>query len=293
MRRRETRFCFAGSNTALLTNAVEGSPILVSYADIRTRPRWWEETLRPALEEKRFPFAILDSGAFTVQSQGICIDVEEYAAFAAAHRHLFDVIVNLDSIAGDLEESRANLATLRAAGVPAIPVFHEGEPWAELETMLGDTDFIGLGFARIKGRLANSISDRRAWLADAFERIGGRARVHGFAMTRHAPEFPFYSVDSTTWISEFCGIARRTPGRCYTGPHGIGGELARRLAGWTRSELARLAVASYRVGRAGGGVAENVERDARGQARTLLRRFGAEIERALASIEADRLAAAA
>jgi len=272
--------CFAGSNTPMLTEALEGQPILVSYADVRPgggRERWFRNTLRPMLERKAFSFVMLDSGAFTVISQGITIDVDAYAAFAADHAELFDVVVNLDSIAGDLDESRRNLETLRAAGVEAMPVFHEGETWDELETMLERSDYIGLGFARVEGgRMANPLADRREWLAQAFAKIGGRAKVHGFAMTRHALEVPFYSVDSSTWIAEYRGLRKQTPGAIFEGTHGIGGELALRLKAATMPELLELVVDSYatRAAAEPSAMDDQIERDSRGQARTVFRRFG-------------------
>lgn len=273
--------CFAGSNTPTLTEPLVGRPILVSYADVRGRRSWWNNTLRLLLEAKAFPFVVLDSGAFAVQSSGISIDVEAYAAFAAEFQGLFDVVVNLDSIAGDLEESRRNLATLRAAGVRAIPVFHEGEPVEELEAMLEESDFIGLGFARVGPRLKNKAPERRRWLEETFERVGARAKIHGFAMTRHADEFPFYSVDSTTWISEYRGLRDRAPGEPVTKTHGVGGELA------------TLAVGSYDEPSGWTKAAPEIERDSKGQARTALRRYGARLEAALGGIEAARLAEAA
>lgn len=285
--------CFAGSNTPLLTGALVGEPILVSYADIRSRRTWWNTTLRPLLEARAFSFVILDSGAFTVQSSGISIDVEAYAAFAAENLELFDVVVNLDSIAGDLEESRRNLATLRAAGVPAIPVFHEGEPFEELEKILAESDFVGLGFARVGPRLKNKSPARLSWLEETFEKIGDRAKVHGFAMTRLADDFPFFSVDSTTWISEHRAARDRFPGEKVEKTHGVGGELAERLECWTDEEVVSFVVGSYAAPSGWKTAAAEIERDSKGQARTVFRRYGNRLEDALRATEAGRLAEAA
>ena len=87
------RIHFAGINTTPLASATEGRDILVSYADVIRQPGWWERELKPRLEAGRYRSVILDSGAFTVISQGIVIDVESYAAFAAEHQDLFDVVV--------------------------------------------------------------------------------------------------------------------------------------------------------------------------------------------------------
>ena len=275
---------FAGLNSEDMARATEGEPVLVSYAEILERPRFWVETLLPRLEAGAFERVILDSGAFAVISSGRVIPIEDYATFVARFGRLFDVVVNLDDIAGDLETTHANQAILEAAapeGVEILPVFHEGEPSEVLEGYLVDHDHIGVGFARVEGGdFANPIAERRAFLAGFFDRVDGRAGVHGFGMTVHALEFPFESVDSTTWIAEYRGLRKRTPGAAFDGTHGVGGELAGRLADHSDLELLEVVVASYsatyreRTWRQGG-PEHALARDARGQARTVVRRFDA------------------
>lgn len=299
---RRTEMHFAGSNTPLLTKALRGESILVSYADIRSRRDWWENTLRPMLESRRvFRRVILDSGAFTVISAGITIGIEEYVAFCREHGHLFDTIINLDDIAGDVAVSEANLAELKAAGIDAMPVFHQDEPFEVLERMVAEHGYVGIGFARhactcggcpkekrkgcLGGRMKYGRKANRAWLAEVFARTGD-TKVHGLAMTSWCDEYPFESVDSTTWIAEYRAVRKPETGHYDKprGTHGVSGELADLIDWYGDAEYLDLVVGSYRALREGGAFAieagheaelrDWIETRSRGQARTVFRRYG-------------------
>lgn len=269
-----TTIHFAGINNAILSRATEGYPVLISYADIMRRPGVWTREILPRLEARTWSSVILDSGAFTVISAGIEIDADEYGAFVAEYGHLFDVVVNLDDIAGDLEATRRNQTTLERyapAGTDILPVFHQGEPWEVLEEYVQRHDYIGVGFARKPGgKFATSIAERRAFLREFFARVGGRAKVHGFGMTAHAREgYPFASVDSTTWIAETCAMQRRGAQAERIG--GLFGKTATAFDRLERLHYFRFVCASYAFA--------GVDRwcsDAKGQAGTPFMRFGHE-----------------
>jgi hypothetical protein len=286
---------FAGVNTARLAAATEGRPVLISFADIVRRPGVWANEILPRLRRRAWPSVILDSGAFTVISTPqFRIDAQAYAAFAAEHRDLFDVIVNLDDIAGNLATTHANQATLEAAGVSALPVFHQGEDWSVLEGYLADHDHVGVGFARKPGgRLAHTTTENEAFLVEFFERVGDRARVHGFAMTSWVKKgFAFGTVDSTSWIAEYMAVRRLAP---YDEDAGalktvvvpreifVAGDLANMIQHHGPDELLSLVVDSYApegfdLGLDDDdlpGVVASIEDDSRGQARTVFRRYGA------------------
>jgi hypothetical protein len=294
-----TRIHFAGINTTLLAEATIGRDILVSYADILRQPGWWMRELRPRLKAGLYRSVMLDSGAFTVISQGITIDVKQYAAFIREHGDFFDVVVGLDDIAGDFVQTWDNQKALKARGVNAMPVFHQGEPWHVLETYVSQYDYIGVGFARREGgRLAHGQTENREFLKEFFERVGDRAKVHGFAMTRWAGRgFPFYSVDSTTWISEYRALRKQEfydhAKTKFTGTHGMSGDLANLFDWFEPAELMEIVVDSYDPPPLlGYSLASNgefyphthddiaemagwIEDDGRGQARTVFRRYGA------------------
>lgn len=141
--------------------------------------------------------AFLDSGAFTELTQGVAIDLGAYIAFAQQHGQFYAAIANLDDIRGDVARSQANHRKMLDAGIQAMPVFHQGEPWSVLDETIAAAPgrYIGIGFQR-------PISGAEAWLEEVFSRVPSDVRVHGFAMTSFL-QFPFHSVDSATWIHEW------------------------------------------------------------------------------------------
>lgn len=159
----------------------------------------------------------LDSGAFSAWSKGAVIDLDEYIAFIKANIEHIEAYANLDCIPGApgrdataaereaaARQSWENFEYMRSEGLDPIPVFHVGERWEWLERMMGACGYIGLG-----GMVGSHITPdlRRRWLDNAFARICSsngmpRVKVHGFGMTA-VPlifRYPWYSVDSTTWI---------------------------------------------------------------------------------------------
>lgn len=248
---------FAGLNTAPFAQALEGRFVLVSYADVIRRPGVWKNEILPRLKGHthsgcdRTYRAVLDSGAYTeLSTPDFHVDIRKYARFAREHRKLFDVVVNLDDIRGNVRRSARNLRILQDHGLDALPVYHQGEPWRLLERMVAQHPYIGVGFQR-------PIRGARDFLTEFFERAGD-VRVHGFGMTRWASEFPFYSADSTTWIAEFRALKTDTRGRL--------GRYLRQLGVVPR---ARLVLESYEHGRT-----DRWTKNAWGQASTVLTRFG-------------------
>jgi len=291
----------AGINTAALAAAAEGCDVLVSYADVMRRPGVWANEILPRLQAGKYGKVILDSGAFTVISAGIVIDAHQYGRFVAEFGQLFDVIVNLDDIAGDLETTQQNQRTLEGyapEGCAILPVFHQGEPWTELDRYADAYAYIGVGFARREGgKMRYSEKQNRVWLAEFFARLNGRAQVHGFAMTRFAlvHGFPFTSVDSTTWISEACSMNRRTAtaAELTSKAGGLTGKAAAAFDKLDRIAVLRFVARSYEHA---GTVKWCTE--AAGQANSVMTRYGQAAARlayyaALGSTDARAITAAA
>lgn len=256
---------FAGLNTSRLAAALEGRQVLVSYADVVRRPGVWEREILPRLRAGVYSSVILDSGAFTELSDpSFHVSIEAYGAFALEHAELFDVIVNLDDIRGDLKRSQRNQAYLEGLGLDVLPVFHQSEPWSELERLVERYDYIGIGFQR-------PITGARQWLDEVFSRVAGRARIHGFGMVRwEVAGYPFATTDSTTWIAEFRALRVDLDSR--KSPHGLRGRLARWAASKPLERLVELVLDSYQGPVAWAPVASNG--NAKGQALTVLRRAG-------------------
>jgi len=264
----KTKLHFAGLNQESSARGLEGQDVLISYADIIRRPGVWARDILPRLEAGAYGDVILDSGAFTVISAGISIDAHEYGRFIEQYGHLFDRIINLDSIAGCIPTTHRNQLTLEgyANGQQIVPVFHQGEDWEILEGYLADHDFICVGFARKPG--GKLVGGCQAFLDEFFARLQGRAQVHGLAMTKWAASgYDFYSVDSTTWISEKCALARRS----FEGGHGAIGTLGEVLDAIGKEGFFKLTIASYENGVVKG---DKWTAEAKGQADTVLRRLG-------------------
>ncbi|MDI9829712.1 hypothetical protein [Streptomyces sp. KAU_LT] len=141
-----------------------------------------------------------DSGAHSARTLGITLTVPDYAQWCHQHDDQLTLYANLDVI-GAPEATWRNQKELEAHGLEPIPVFHTGEPWHWLERYIGD----GYTYIALGKLLGNPLPDVLAWLDKVFRIADGRAVFHGFGLTvdRALREFPFYSVDSSTWGSGF------------------------------------------------------------------------------------------
>ncbi|HSH25605.1 MAG TPA: hypothetical protein VLA13_08730 [Massilibacterium sp.] len=145
----------------------------------------------------------LDSGGFSAWSQGVEIDIQEYIAFIKKHLDVIDVYANLDVI-GDAEATYKNQRIMEKEGLCPLPVFHYGSDEKYLKRYLKKYDYISLG-----GLVPISTSALIPWLDYIFDTYitddsGMPAvKVHGFGVTslRLMLRYPWYSVDSTSWVT--------------------------------------------------------------------------------------------
>jgi len=132
---------------------------------------------------------VLDSGAFSAFYSGLKIELADYIAICkdvdAAEVFGLDVI-------RDVEGTKRNLDAMWSAGVPAIPTFHQGEPWAQLEWCARSHPKIA-----ISGKLKN----RHQWIMECFRRVWPKP-IHGFAYASWADIrlVPWHSVDASSWV---------------------------------------------------------------------------------------------
>lgn len=148
----------------------------------------------------------LDSGAFTAASTGKPIDLDAYIEFCQREGHRYEAIAALDVI-GDAAASWTNYRRMRDAGIDAIPTFHPNEPWDNLVAMAEDTDYIALGgmVPYVKPTRGGHNGLVR-WIARCFQvavDVRPDIRVHGFGISgrRMISLFPWFSIDSTAWLS--------------------------------------------------------------------------------------------
>lgn len=152
-------------------------------------------------EFKKFKSVFLDSGGFTARKLNIDLDIKGYADFLLKNPH-FTVYANVDL--NESEKTIANQKALEAMGLKPIPVFHY-EEWQAgkhdlFDFYIKNYSYIALG--GVAGK-QNSNVPIMQYLDYCFLRTQDKIKVHGFGMTAMylLKRYPFYSVDSTTWLA--------------------------------------------------------------------------------------------
>lgn len=173
---------------------------LLTYAEVKSSKSifdLWQSNDRPPNSR-----LFLDSGAFSVDSRGATIDINEYCDFIKQNEPWYEVYAALDVI-GDWRGTAKNLDIMMGKGLKPLPVFHEGSPWHELERLSRDYEYIALG--RLQGVRQKGRSTFRAWLDEAFLRMQPNwpVKVHLFGITSQwvLERYPCYSADSSTAIA--------------------------------------------------------------------------------------------
>ncbi len=136
---------------------------------------------------------MLDSGAYSAWNSGRSIDMGELIAATKDPR--FTESVALDVI-GDADASMKNALAMKAAGSPAFPVFHYGDPWEHLAAYKEVFGRVGLSC-----RFGEPTSASVAWLEQCFARAWPCC-FHSFGWTgaEALARFPFDTADSTSWM---------------------------------------------------------------------------------------------
>ena len=164
--------------------------------------------LRELLEKyfgSHSPLVFIDSGGFSAATQGVEINMEEYAAWLKSYEDLITIYANLDEI-GNPELTYQRQKEMEDLGLKPLPVFHTGEPTSWLEKYIDEGyDYICLGgmvpYSKDKKKLIK-------WMSLCFDiaKASGREiKYHGFGMTNWdlMRAYPWESVDSSSWCSGF------------------------------------------------------------------------------------------
>jgi hypothetical protein len=147
----------------------------------------------------------LDSGAFSAFTQGVTIDLQEYADFVQDNSDIIHVASNLDVIGrGNEQASWDNQKTLEKMGAKIQPVHHarDADKWL-LKYLAEGYDYIFLG-----GMVPETTQYLRGWLDHMWGKYltnkdgTAKIKVHGFGLTTGELmwRYPWYSVDSTSWV---------------------------------------------------------------------------------------------
>lgn len=147
---------------------------------------------------KYYENVFLDSGGFSAFTQGVEIDIHKYIDFIK--KYGFKTYAVLDVI-GCHKGTMRNQRIMEEAGLSPIPCFHFGSDLKDLQSLCEEYDYIALGglvpHAKDKPKL-------RKWLRKCFKITHAtNTKAHGFGMTGQdiLEGFPFYSVDSSSWLA--------------------------------------------------------------------------------------------
>jgi len=150
----------------------------------------------------------LDSGAFTVWKKGKTIEMERLLRWYE-QRDTADFKFALDVIGGDEADQRRNLRIMEIEGHDVVPVFHGPgmESWKWFDELCEKYPRVAIGSVLPK----NTSKAAAKWCGEVFSRICDkhtgepRVKIHGLRMTAQMMDFPFASVDGSTWTT---GAAR-------------------------------------------------------------------------------------
>ena len=181
---------FSGSLNCKKVNNINGEfGLLTSYIEQRKK-----KELKIPNSKKIF----LDSGAYSVSTGKAVIDIDEYIEFINKYKSLFEVYANLDVI-GNAKLTDRNQKYMESKGLKPLPTFHYGTDYNELNKMIKNYNYIGLG-----GLVPIAMKRKKMvrHLDNCFRIIKDKVKVHGWGITSRPLLFryPFYSVDSTSHI---------------------------------------------------------------------------------------------
>lgn len=143
---------------------------------------------------------LIDSGGYSVRVSGKTIEVEDYIHWLNENK--VKLAFNLDT--NDVQETLINQTRLeKETDTYIIPIYHMSDyldkEHVNLIEQYLDYPYIGLGGTAGTGYKGTM----EAFLDYVFRRTKDKVRVHGLGTTSNKllKKYPFYSVDSTSWLS--------------------------------------------------------------------------------------------
>lgn len=145
----------------------------------------------------------LDSGAWTTWKKGRLVDLDKLCAWYDAHPAA-EFKLMLDIMGGTEQQQRDALNEMERRGQKVTPVFHGpgAESWKWFDELCERYPLVAVGSLLPR----NTMPEATDWLDRIFRRVCGpdgipRRRIHGLRMPIRAAEYPFDSVDGSTWIT--------------------------------------------------------------------------------------------
>lgn len=154
---------------------------------------------------KNYKDFLLDSGAFTyLNGASGKIDwdkyIENYAAFINKHGVKNFIEMDIDPIVGIKEVERLRAKLEKLTGRQSIAVWHKSRGKDYWLKMVKEYDYVAIGGIVTREIKPSEYKHFHWLLAEARKQD---CKVHGLGFTNLAglKEYPFYSVDSTSWLS--------------------------------------------------------------------------------------------
>lgn len=140
---------------------------------------------------------LLDSGAWSAYLQKKQVDIEKYMEFIHKFKYLLTAYINLDVIDKG-EESFQNWMTMRAEGLEPMPVWHVYTPERYLWRYCRKSEYVGIGDVAQMPTQSRVATFNRLWP----ELLKTGVKFHGLGVTtpKLMANYPWYSVDSTSWV---------------------------------------------------------------------------------------------
>jgi len=127
--------------------------------------------------------------------------LDDYIEFIHKYKNQLMAYVNLDIIY-NAEETWENQKYMEENGLKPIPVFHYGEDFKWLKRYVDNYEYIGIGGVAGGITLQQFVNSLGNKAFEYIKKANPGIKVHGFAVTSFnlMKRFPWYSVDSTTWL---------------------------------------------------------------------------------------------
>lgn len=166
----------------------------------------------------------IDSGAFSVHTKGIELDVDEYIEYINSIDKDIHIFAQVDKIPGEFGKTKTKEQILEAPALSwknylymkdrvtsrdkLLPIFHQGEDFKWLHNILEYTHSDGSHIPYIGISPANdkSAKEKEIFIHKCFNIIkkssNPNVKTHAFGMTSRwiLEQYPFTSADSTSWL---------------------------------------------------------------------------------------------
>lgn len=177
----------------------------------------------------------IDSGAFSVHTKGIELNVDEYIDYINSIDEDIHIFAQVDKIPGEFGKPKT-LNQIENASVLSwenylymkdkvisrdklLPIFHQGERFEWLHNMLSYKHSDGLPIEYIGISPANDkhTAEKEVWIQKCFSIIKNSSnpdvKTHAFGMTALPvlERYPFTSADSTSWLMTGANGSIMTP----------------------------------------------------------------------------------